>query len=183
MTTTATNVSILPALRRRVESATLSDIMHANVWYGNARTLAERMVNINPAYTVEIAATIIAAFSPRVRWETNVRKALAFTAGMRVRGLRDHTRKAHLAERIGFDAIPFRTAPKTHSFARNIAGDMDAVTVDIWMCRAAEIGRDSPTIRQYRAIADAVRTLAAEYNMTPATMQALIWIVERGRAE
>jgi hypothetical protein len=182
MTTTATT-SIMSALRSRVESATLSDIMHANVWYGNARTIAERMVKLNPAYNVEIAATIIAAFSPRVHWATNVRKALDFAVGAPVRGLRDHTRKAYLAERVGFDAIPFRTAPKTHSFARNIAGDMDAVTVDIWMCRAAEIGRDDPTIRQYRAISDAVRTLAAEYNMTPATMQALIWIVERGRAE
>jgi hypothetical protein len=182
MTTTATP-SIMSALRRRVESASLSDIMYANVWYGNARTIAERMVKLNPAYNLEIAAKSLAAFSPRVQWATNVRKALDFAVGAPVRGLRDHTRKAYLAERVGFDAIPARTAPKTHNFARNIAGDMDAVTVDIWMCRAAEIGRDDPTIRQYRAIADAVRTLAAEYNMTPATMQALIWIVERGRAE
>ena len=33
------------------------------------------------------------------------------------------------------------------------------------------------------AIADAVREVAAEWNMEPATMQALLWIIVRGKAE
>lgn len=179
----ATTDTILPALRRRVANATVSDIMHAHAWYDAANAIARRMAILNPALTVESAATIVAAFSPRVKWSINVRKAFAFAVGSPVRGLSAHTRTAERAVTMGFAAIDPRTAPKTHNFARNIAGDYNAVTVDIWMCRAAEIGRDDPTIRQYRAIADAVRTLAAEYNMTPATMQALIWIVERGRSE
>lgn len=183
MTTTTTIGSILPALRRRVENAKLSDVMHANVWYDAANCVAQRMAILNPRLTVESAATIIAAFSPRVTWAHNLRKAFAFACGEPVRGLSAHTRTAERAVTMGFAAINPRTAPKTYNFARNIAGDMGAVTVDVWMCRAAEIGRDEPTIRQYRAIADAVRTLAAEYNMTPAAMQALIWIVERGNAE
>ena len=179
----ATTESILPALRRRVANATLSDIMYANAWYDAANCIAQRMVILNPALTVEAAATIIAAFSPRVKWSHNIRKAFAFACGESVRGLSAHTRTAERAVTMGFGAIDPRTAPKTYNFARNIAGDYNAVTVDIWMCRAAEIGRDDPTIRQYRAITDAVRTLATEHNMTPAAMQALIWIVERGRSE
>ena len=183
MNNPTTTESILPALRRRVANATLSDIMHAHAWYDAANCVAQRMAILNPALTVEAAATIVAAFSPRVKWSHNVRKALAFACGQSVRGLSSHTRTAQRAITMGFAAINPRTAPKTYNFARNIAGDMDAVTVDIWMCRAAEIGRDDPTIRQYRAITDAVRTLAAEHNMTPAAMQALIWIVERGQSE
>ena len=178
--------AIESALRRRVENAKLSDVMQANVWYDAANCVAQRMAILNPSLTVEAAATIIAAFSPRIKWSGNVRKALAFACGDDVRGLKAHKRTAERASRLGmmaFAAINPRTAPKTFAFAHNIAGYHDAVTVDIWMCRAAEIGRDAPTIVQYRTIAECVRRIAAEYNMTPATMQALIWIVERGNTD
>jgi hypothetical protein len=51
------------------------------------------------------------------------------------------------------------------------------------MCRAARLGKDAPNKGEYNAIAEAVRTVAAEYGMTPAMMQAMIWIVVRGKAQ
>jgi hypothetical protein len=74
---------------------------------------------------------------------------------------------------------------KTNAFARAIAGDTQAVVVDVWMCRAAGLGKDAPNKTEYRAIADAIRTIASTrvVNMEPATLQALLWIIIRGKAE
>jgi hypothetical protein len=74
---------------------------------------------------------------------------------------------------------------KTNAFARAIAGDPNAVVVDVWMCRAAGLGKDAPNATEYRAIADAIRSIAATrtVNMAPATLQALLWIIVRGKAD
>jgi len=84
--------------------------------------------------------------------------------------------------RQGFNGL---RGPKTNAFARAIAGDRDAVVVDVWMCRAAGLGKDAPNATEYRAIADAIRTLAGTgaVCMAPATLQALLWIIVRGKAE
>jgi hypothetical protein len=79
----------------------------------------------------------------------------------------------------GFDALK---GLKTNAFARAIAGDTDAVVIDVWMCRAANLDSDSPNVGQYRMLSDAVREVAAEFGITPRTAQALIWIIVRGGA-
>jgi hypothetical protein len=78
----------------------------------------------------------------------------------------------------GFNAL---NGLKTNSFARNIAGDKDAVTIDVWMIRAA--GMDAAkgvNDTQYRILSEIVKELAANRGMYPATAQALIWIIVRG---
>jgi len=78
----------------------------------------------------------------------------------------------------GFDGLK---GMKTNAFAKAIAGDTDAVVVDVWMMRAAQMSTDSPTQGQYRAISQAVVRVAGELGLTPRTAQALIWIVIKGR--
>jgi hypothetical protein len=79
----------------------------------------------------------------------------------------------------GFDALK---GLKTNAFARAIAGDTDAVVIDVWMCRAANLGTDSPNKTQYNFLADAVRDAAQIFGLSPRTAQALIWIIVRGGA-
>jgi hypothetical protein len=43
--------------------------------------------------------------------------------------------------------------------------------------------KDAPNKTEYRAIAQAVRNVAASNNMDAATMQALLWIIIRGKAD
>jgi hypothetical protein len=86
---------------------------------------------------------------------------------------------AEAAKVAGFDALK---GLKTNAFARAIAGDTDAVVIDVWMMRAAGMETDSPNKTQYNAIADSVREVAAEFGITPRTAQALIWIIVRGSA-
>ena len=81
---------------------------------------------------------------------------------------------------LGFDALK---GDKTNAFARAIAGDHDAVVIDVWMIKAAGMdGKKGVNKTQYRELADAVREVAALRGLTPRTCQALIWIVKRGSA-
>jgi hypothetical protein len=86
---------------------------------------------------------------------------------------------AQNAMSYGFDALK---GQKTNAFARAIAGDTDAVVIDVWMMRAAGMPTDSPNKTQYREVSEAVRNVAAEFGITPRTAQALIWIIVRGSA-
>ena len=69
--------------------------------------------------------------------------------------------------------------PKVIPFYRNIIGDPDNVTVDVWACRAYD-GTDVPgSLRKHRAIADAYRRAAKRAGVCPRDFQAVIWTVVR----
>lgn len=177
-------VSFLDLLSR----ATVADLKAAKAWYSEARTFAESLQSIRPEWSMVAAASVVSAFSPRVTWAHNKAKALQYAQGVTPKGLRSHVAAADRCVVEGFDGL---RGPKTNAFARAIAGDVDAVVVDVWMCRAAGLRKadgtlkDAPTDLEYRAIADAIRAIAGTQavNMWPATLQALLWIIVRGKAD
>ena len=158
--------------------ASLSEMESAAIWYRDAEGVAQDIATLGDV-SLDVAACIIAAFSPRERWSTNIAKATAFALGDKPKGLSNNLRMAENALTQGFDALK---GLKTNAFARAIAGDTHAVVIDIWMCRAANLGTDSPNVTQYRALTAAVNNVAREFDITPRTAQALIWIIVRGSA-
>ena len=165
-------------MRAYIDRATLSDVEDAATWYDEATVIADdiaRRMNL----TREHGAAIISAFSPRMPWARNVALALAFADGEDVRAMGSHIRAAHACAADGIDAL---RGPKTNAFARAIAGDDEAIVIDVWMMRAAGLETDAPTVVQYREISAAIDRLSREYGMAPRVMQALIWIVVRGGA-
>jgi hypothetical protein len=159
--------------------ASVSQIEAAAVWYHDAHGFALDIADIM-SIPVENAASIISAFSPRQSWALNIRNAYAFARGEDVRCLTNNLTMAANAVEFGFDALK---GQKTNAFARAIAGDVTAVVIDVWMCRAANLGTDSPNKTQYAMLADAVRDAADLFGLSPRTAQALIWIIVRGGAE
>lgn len=163
-----------------LDSATPDQISQARVWYGEAQDIAKSMSDLS-GLDIEKCASILAAFSPRERWASNVKYANMFIQGGTPPTLTNNVNMAYAAMVHGFDAL---NGLKTNSFARNIAGDMDAVTIDVWMIRAA--GMDASkgvNDTQYKLLREVVRELAADRGMYPATAQALIWIIVRGDAK
>ena len=162
--------------------ATVADYHAAKAWYSEANEFAYSLTLIRPEWSMESAASVVSAFSPRVTWAHNKAKALQYAQGITPKGLRSHVSAADRCVVEGFNGL---RGPKTNAFARAIAGDADAVVVDVWMCRAAGLGKDAPNATEYRAIADAIRTLALTpaVCMAPATLQALLWVVIRGKAD
>ena len=158
--------------------ATLGQVEQASVWYHEAQETAQQVAtNLNSS--LEIGAGVVSAFSPRERWSSNVTKAIAFSLGQSVSGLKNNTKMANDVLDGGIDALK---GLKTNAFARAIAGDTEAVVIDVWMMRAAAMPTDSPTQGQYHALTKAVKNVANSFGLTPRTTQALIWIVVRGSA-
>jgi hypothetical protein len=158
--------------------ATLGQVEEASVWYHEAQDVAQEVAtNLNSS--LEVGAGVVSAFSPRERWSSNITKAVSFSLGKSVTGLSNNLKMANAVLDGGIDAL---NGLKTNAFARAIAGDTEAVVIDVWMMRAAEMLTDSPTQGQYLALTKAVNKVAGEFGLTPRTAQALIWIVARGSA-
>jgi hypothetical protein len=164
--------------RDRAATATLFDLQAAEQWYADAGSFAQSLPRHDWSFAT--CCSVVSAFSPRVTWAQNKRKAMDYAHGITPKGLKAHVAAADRCVVDGFNGL---RGLKTNAFARAISGDGNAVVVDVWMCRAARLGKDAPNKGEYQAIAAAVRTVAAEYSMSPAMMQAMIWIVVRGKAQ
>jgi hypothetical protein len=171
---------VLSAYTQLAMRATMSDIADAAIWYDDAQAVALEVAR-NLETSLEVGACIVAAFSPRQTWGRNVINAIAFSNGEHVPGLANNMTMAQNALLFGFDAL---NGQKTNAFARNIAGDANAVTIDVWMIRAAGFDAAKGVNKsEYNLLADCVRDVAAAFGLSPAVMQALIWIVARGDAK
>lgn len=160
-----------------VNSATPAQIEAASVWYFEAQEVAEDVAELLST-SLEVGASIVASFSPRERWSSNVAKSYAFANGKPVTGLSNNLAMAMSSVTLGFDALK---GLKTNAFARAIAGDKDAVVIDTWMIKAA--GMESSkgvNKKEYKELSLAVTEVANIINLTPRTTQALIWIIARG---
>jgi hypothetical protein len=164
--------------RDLIVRATLGQVEQASVWYHEAQEVAHEVAR-NLDTTLEVGASVVSAFSPRERWASNIEKAVAFSLGHTPKGLGNNLKMAQASLTAGFYALK---GLKTNAFARAIAGDSDAVVIDVWMMRAANMETDSPSQGQYFALSLACRNVAKEFGLTPRTAQALIWIVVRGSA-
>lgn len=163
--------------RARLAMATPSQIEQATVWYHEANDVA-KVVAKNVNRPLAHGAAVVAAFSIRERWASNMTKAIHFSLGNVPVGLTQNVELATKAVVFGIDAL---NGLKTNAFARAIAGDSDAVTIDVWMMRAGGLDKDAPTRREYPLLVSALRDAAIDFDLTPRTAQAAVWIVERGK--
>ena len=161
-----------------VLESTFGQVEQAAVWYMEAEKVAQEVAE-NLEASLEVGASVVSAFSPRERWTSNVAKAISFSLGEKVTGLSNNLKMAQGSLTLGFDALK---GQKTNAFARAIAGDENAVVIDVWMMRAAGMEKDSPNKTEYAELSEAVRRIADKFAMTPRTAQALIWILVRGSA-
>jgi hypothetical protein len=160
-----------------LDSATTEQVSTAIAWYDEAHDIALSMSDLC-GLSIEKCASILAAFSPRERWASNVKYANMFINGGTPPTLTNNINMAYAAMSLGFDALNGR---KTNAFARNIAGDKDAVTIDVWMIRAAGLDANKGVNdTEYRLLSEVVKELASTRGLYPATAQALIWIIIRG---
>jgi hypothetical protein len=161
------------------KNATFGQVEQASKWYMDAERVAAEVAR-NLDSTLEVGATVVSAFSPRERWTNNVTKAISFSLGNNIPGFKNNMLMANNAIAFGYDALK---GLKTNAFARAIAGDEQAVVIDVWMLRAVGIEKKTPNQSTYNELANAVKKVAFDFGMTPRAMQALIWIMIRGSAE
>lgn len=171
------------SIRTIYAQATDADRAAGTAWYRDAGRIAAAIADRTGIATDRVAAAI-AALSPRNPWRWNVADAAAF-ADAAARGETDRptaTTFGSNADRawafVRGETDWRTTALKVRSFVANILGDADAVTVDVWAIRVATNGaqHEVRNDREYRAVADAYRTVAAELGITPRDLQAITWV-------
>lgn len=171
----------ITALYRQATPEQLADGLD---WYQDAHSLA---LALDPQ-NVERAAGVIAALSPRVLWDQNVKLAVrAYADGQASKCMPLSISKAN-AILDGADVAKTLRGPKTVAFAQVIANPVDdhAVVIDRHAMSIA-IGRcaddDDYSVLGlkgvYEQYADAYRRAARIIGVSPSQVQAVTWVVWR----
>ena len=180
-----TNTLLRARIDRLVSRATEDDVLAAKTWYVNAHALAVELSE-GSDLTLMQAAAVIAHLSPKVLWSKNKAAAEALVyEGRRLPGIMKAPYARALAASTADDPLDTfgPDAKKTRSFALNIAGFDQEVTVDIWIARAVGVSEAQlKWVGVYEGIAHAFRLAAKRHGLSPMQIQALVWIVIRGKA-
>ena len=172
-------------LTRRIlavfDRATVADVESGSTWYVEAQDLATNLGR-NSGHGVEHAAAVISHLSPRTTWTRNTSGAIYLLIyGERADGIIGANFDRAIRSLDFEDPAESFGGPKTLRFYRNIIGDTEAVTVDVWAARVA--GVDETTLGRkgvYDAVEAAYQRAARARAVEPSTMQATTWIVARG---
>jgi hypothetical protein len=174
--------TLVRRILRTFDAATASDLEDGATWYPKARDLATVLGKAS-GKGPDHAAAAISHLSPRTDWDRNVAGAVALlTTGERMTGiLGDNFARAvrSLESTTPLESFGPK-APKTRNFAANIAGDDEAVTVDVWAARVAGVSEQAlGRVGVYDVVADAYRAAARRRGVLPTTMQATTWVIAR----
>lgn len=173
-------------IMRAYNRASEDDKLEGKRWYPELRDVAIQIA-VENGISLERSAAVISHLSPRIHFSRNIVAARQLIATGTVpsgvmRDPADRARRAMAAEDPMSTFGP--TAHKTRSFARNILGDNNAVTVDVWALRVAGVTEQQlGLVGVYDTVAHAYRLAAKRVGIEPAEMQAITWCVVRGRAD
>lgn len=169
-------------LARLYRARTDSDDTLGRAWYPTAHRI---VLDWADTYGQSIAtvACVIAAISPQIDWPRNLIAANDVLAerSLSVGGpLRSNVAKARriLADRAGQITPYMPYGPKVASFACNLAGDWNVVTVDTHCMQAALYDVQANYHlgwTPYAVFAECYRLTAVKVGLEPATFQAIIW--------
>lgn len=171
--------------------ATEEDYNEGMAWYTEANKFAQSLHT-----DVRKAAGVIAALSPRQRWETNKKGAEKVFKALRnhssimpnVAGVYLNAEKAwRIANGEDPEIVLISSDPnryfKVRRFFSNILGEENLVTIDTWTALAAmDNPPDSVRGRLYLDIEKRFQKMADKLKIPPRELQAICWVVERNNA-
>lgn len=159
-------------------------------WYDDANVYANYLSS-DTKYSLEQAAGLVAAISPRLHWERNTLYP-QIIMGLHAIGDRDvanwpsmcvtHTCREKALKVLDGDLEPVMNGAKVENFYRSILLDKSSVAVDTW---AARIALGNPNFRSgvpksvYNFMAEAYALAGQEVGFTPSDTQAVSWCAYR----
>ena len=192
-----TNIDNIKAI---YQLATLTEKQDGITWYPVALDIARTIADEHDLTTAQ-AIGVIAALSPRNRWERNVEDAVSLIAAYQAGGAEQamltkvctfNSNKAKAIKVLGLAAgyqgmtevLEILSGPKLREFASCIAGLPD-VCIDghafcIWAANRTGL-KDVPAIgvKLRREIKADYQTAADELGITPSACQAITWVTWR----
>ena len=173
-------------LRAILDSATDQEWAEGTYWYAVAHSFAAELAD-RYGVSVECAAGVIAALSPRLSWTMNQRAAETLFASGDAPVLHSNKAKA-LQILAGQNPLTVLGGAKVRAFYACIVSPVaDAVCVDRHAVDAAVGYKGTDKSRKfldrvgaYESVAAAYRVTADRYGISPAQCQAIVWVVWRG---
>ena len=156
-------------------------------WYSLAERQMRDIAREGPVgFGSNRAAAVFAALSPRTQWAVNLRGAYSFAKFAQLglpepppMGLFHSRAKAWAIAQLEVHPSRVLAGPKVTRFWKNLSGDPDPVTVDIWMARAVGVDEDKIS-RDYSMIERAYQKAAETLSIEPRQLQAIVWLHVRG---
>ncbi len=169
---------------RRYHDATDDQLARGQRWYQTAHDVAEMISGGD----VVAGAGVLAALSPQTSWDENVKRAArAFVDGKPSGHFGDALRKAARCMAGDDPATVLPMESKTGHFYRCIVDPEteDAVCIDRHAHDVAvgerwgdDADRGLSSKKRYAIIANAYREAARKLGVSPATVQAVTWVVQ-----
>lgn len=162
-------------------------VADGKAWYPNAWNVCKHIGGQFGVAPKRVAA-VMAVTSPRARWATNIFATHAI--------VRDAVKSGEFA--VSYNILPANSqkairimtsryyanvlsGPKVSAFYDAICGDVDSVTVDSLMSKAAGYGSDvSDRIRE--EVTTACWQIGDVFGLSPRDAQAAVWCAYRGAA-
>lgn len=164
----------------------IQDFFYTKNWYTNAAAEIRNLYGRDWWRFV----LILAATSPRQGVAANWTKAKKAFKRYKAFGVMTSYSDFMLAHRknlekirdtpdmaLGWDIL---SGQKVQSFAANLLGNLDKVTIDMWMVQY--FGIDKLTKKTYENLEKRIQILAKRWCLYPAELQAILWSAARARA-
>ncbi len=174
-------------------AATHTDIRGGLDWYAEANQDCER-VALQYGVTLEVVVGVVAAISPGLSWELNIKQAEQLVTAyvnqdeLPMVGVYGKMNRDKAVRILGgtnpLEVLP-KTAPKTRSFYQNILEPHaeNTVTVDRHAkCAAYGAANSKNSIvrtYEYEFLSEQYKRVARELGMLPHQFQAIVWVTWR----
>jgi hypothetical protein len=158
----------------------------ALTWYPDANKLIRKIYGDN----WELFVDLLAATSPRQSIKRNWRQTAAILAAYITRQEKPK-QFGRIIENVMYSHLPnvIRAlqrrpinGPKVSRFAENLKGNLQVVTIDVWICKAYGIDQKKLTSALYNRLEKKIQADAKRAKTTPAGLQAVIWYAIRRNA-
>lgn len=149
--------------------------LSAKNWYKNSNEYIKDLFGDK----AELFTNLLAVTSPRNTVKENVLYALH--AFYTVTNKKPLTKKYGIANKniqvniqrvLKGDTI---RGVKVLPFSKALNGDLDAIVIDVWMCKAFNLKRLAPTPRDRKYISHRINKIAQQLSLKPAEVQSCLW--------
>lgn len=148
-------------------------------WYSDATKLIKEIYGENWRLFVKLLASTSPRQSVKKNWKLSDALLKAYldreNKPSKWAKILSDLMPAHLTNVLRSIAGRPIKGPKVKRFAENLLGNLDVVTIDVWICKAYKLDQKRLTPNVYKRLASKIKADAEKIGIEPANYQAVLW--------